>query len=202
MTPTVSLKTTRWDSTQSTAMTTKVSGKAGMTVFRMRSFARRQTPPTFPRRKCLALSLAVSHDQQTFTSPFGEMVDAQLSTSPWCPPFNRPTSTRPRPSPVWPSKLERTPSWLPTTPRATTMALTSYHLVVESTGGWDNEPLSHLKELAICSARRSGVNQSTILRHFLQRLSVILQRGNATLLINKMRNIPEFSSCSCWGQLE
>jgi hypothetical protein len=50
-------------------------------------------------------------------------------------------------------------------------------LVVESLGGWDKEAVSHLKHLAICTARQIGAEQSKTVSHFFQRLSVLLQLG-------------------------
>jgi hypothetical protein len=60
-------------------------------------------------------------------------------------------------------------------------------LIVETFGGWDKDAFIYLKEMASCMARRTGENPSTAKRHFFQRLSdsVILQRGNASLLISR-----------------
>jgi hypothetical protein len=58
-------------------------------------------------------------------------------------------------------------------------------LIVETFGGWDKDAVIHLKEMASCMARRTGENPSTAKRHLFQRLSVILQRGNASLLISR-----------------
>jgi hypothetical protein len=58
-------------------------------------------------------------------------------------------------------------------------------LVVESFGGWDAGAVKHLKEMASCTARRLGNDPAIIKRQLFQRLSILLQRGNATLLINK-----------------
>jgi hypothetical protein len=55
-------------------------------------------------------------------------------------------------------------------------------LVVESFGGWDLDAARHLREMALCSARRTGAVPSITINHFFQRLSVVLQRGNAFLL--------------------
>ena len=58
-------------------------------------------------------------------------------------------------------------------------------LVVETFGGWDVDALKHLKLLGRHTARRWGKNDALEIKHFFQRLSVALQRGNAALLVNR-----------------
>ena len=57
-------------------------------------------------------------------------------------------------------------------------------LVVETFGGWDRKAAKFLKEIARQDARRWGKNDAIEIKHFFQRLSVSLQRGNSALLIN------------------
>ena len=56
-------------------------------------------------------------------------------------------------------------------------------LVVESFGGWDPVATAFLKQLATQETRRWGKTPAMEIKHFFQRLSVALQRGNAALLI-------------------
>ena len=56
-------------------------------------------------------------------------------------------------------------------------------LVVETFGGWDPGAVKTLKQFAIQSAPRKGIPPSLEIKQFFQRLSVTLQRGNATLLL-------------------
>ena len=58
-------------------------------------------------------------------------------------------------------------------------------LVVETFGGWDKDALTFLKKLAGQSARRWGKSHGLGIKHFFQRMSVALQRGNASLLISR-----------------
>ena len=58
-------------------------------------------------------------------------------------------------------------------------------LVVETFGGWDADALKHLKLLGRHTARRWGKLDSIEIKHFFQRLSIALQRGNAALLVNR-----------------
>ena len=62
-------------------------------------------------------------------------------------------------------------------------------LVVKTFGGWDADALRHLKLLGRHTARRWGKNDAIEIKHFFQRLSIALQRGNAALLIN--RDVPD-----------
>jgi hypothetical protein len=57
-------------------------------------------------------------------------------------------------------------------------------LVVETLGGWewDADALLHLREIAKRSASRSDCSSSSVVRHFFQRLAVLLQRANAGLI--------------------
>ena len=58
-------------------------------------------------------------------------------------------------------------------------------LVVETFGGWDAEAVTYLKQLGRHSARRWGKLDSMEIKHFFQRLSIALQRGNASLLLDR-----------------
>ena len=61
-------------------------------------------------------------------------------------------------------------------------------LVVESFGGWDAEAVKMLKTLATHCAPRKGLSPAMEIKYFFQRLSIALQRGNATLLLCRDRN--------------
>ena len=58
-------------------------------------------------------------------------------------------------------------------------------LVVETFGGWDAEAATYLKQLGRHSARRWGKQDSMEIKYFFQRLSIALQRGNASLLLDR-----------------
>ena len=80
-------------------------------------------------------------------------------------------------------------------------------LVVETLGGWEEQGEKQIKrigaalarqagqeevkKLASAQARQTGEDQSEVTRHIYQRLSVILARGNAALLLNRF---PTFAS--------
>ena len=56
----------------------------------------------------------------------------------------------------------------------------------ETLGGWHEETVEQVKKLASAQARQTGEDQSTATRHLYQKLSVLLARGNAALLINRL----------------
>ena len=58
-------------------------------------------------------------------------------------------------------------------------------IVVETFGGWDKDATKLLKDLAFVAGRRWGKDPAAEIKHFFQRLSVTLQRGNSALLIDR-----------------
>ena len=56
----------------------------------------------------------------------------------------------------------------------------------ETLGGWHEETVNQAKKLASAQARQTGEDQSVVTRHLYQRLSVLLTRGNAALLLNRL----------------
>ena len=58
-------------------------------------------------------------------------------------------------------------------------------LVVETLGGWDGEASFHLSKIAEMTAQRSNKKAAMVSRHFFQRLSVLLQRANASLMATR-----------------
>ena len=58
-------------------------------------------------------------------------------------------------------------------------------LVVETFGGWDGDAVKHLKDIARQCARRWGKDGAEEIKQFFQRLSISLQRGNASLILER-----------------
>ena len=56
-------------------------------------------------------------------------------------------------------------------------------VVVETFGGWDPEAVKLLKAMATHCAPRKSLPPALEIKQFFQRLSIVLQRGNATLLL-------------------
>ena len=58
-------------------------------------------------------------------------------------------------------------------------------LVVETFGGWDGDAVKSLKDIARQCAQRWGRNDAEEIKQFFQRLSVALQRGNASMIVER-----------------
>ena len=55
----------------------------------------------------------------------------------------------------------------------------------ETRGGWDSSAIKVISKLAGQLARHSGKEDSEIIRHTFQWLSILLMRGNASLLLSR-----------------
>ena len=60
----------------------------------------------------------------------------------------------------------------------------------ETLGGWHEETVEQIKKLASAQGRQSGEDRSDAIRHLYQRMSVLLTRGNAALLLNRQPTFP------------
>ena len=60
----------------------------------------------------------------------------------------------------------------------------------ETLGGWHEETVAQVKKLASAQARQTGEDRSEAIRHLYQKLSVLLTRGNAALLLNRQPSFP------------
>ena len=66
-------------------------------------------------------------------------------------------------------------------------------LPVETFGSWHIDAAKELRRIAIAAARNRGKDESLTVKHFFQKLSVTLARGNAALLLSRIptREQPE-----------
>jgi hypothetical protein len=63
----------------------------------------------------------------------------------------------------------------------------------ETLGGWFEQTVAQVKKLASAQARQTGEGaeeRSKVIRHPYQKLSVLLARGNAALLLNRFPTFP------------
>ena len=74
----------------------------------------------------------------------------------------------------------------------------SIPLPVEILGGWHKKAVEQLRKLARAQARSSGKEDDDAIRHLFQRLGVLLVKGNAALILNR---IPSFSLPDIDGEL-
>ena len=63
-------------------------------------------------------------------------------------------------------------------------------LPVETLGGWHKKAVEQLKKLARAQARCTGKEEDDSVRHLFQRLGVLLVKGNAALLLNRIPSFP------------
>ena len=63
-------------------------------------------------------------------------------------------------------------------------------LPVETFGAWHDGAVDQLVRLARDLARKTCATQSVTIKHLFQRLSVLPQRGNATLLLSRQPYFP------------
>ena len=63
-------------------------------------------------------------------------------------------------------------------------------LPVETLGGWHKKAVEQLRKLARAQARCTGKEEEESIRHLFQRLGVLLVKGNAALLLNRIPSFP------------
>ena len=63
-------------------------------------------------------------------------------------------------------------------------------LAVESLGGWHSAAEAEVKKLGAALARQSGQEEGEVLRQLWGRLRLLLQRGNAAILGNRLPTHP------------
>ena len=59
-------------------------------------------------------------------------------------------------------------------------------LPVETFGSWHKDAAKELRRIAIAAAKNRGKEENVAVKHFFQKLSVTLARGNAALLLSRM----------------
>ena len=64
-------------------------------------------------------------------------------------------------------------------------------LVVETFGGWDRAAADTIAKIGKSLARTSGQEDTTVIRHLFGRLSVLLMKDNANLLLNRVPTHPD-----------
>ena len=59
-------------------------------------------------------------------------------------------------------------------------------VAADTLGGWHKVAVQQVKKLGTVLARQRGEDEQVEVRHLFQRLSLLLMRGNATLLVNRV----------------
>ena len=63
-------------------------------------------------------------------------------------------------------------------------------MVTESFGGWHEVAVKEVEKLGAALARQSGQNKDKAVRHLWGKLAILLQRGNAAILANRVPDFP------------
>ena len=64
-------------------------------------------------------------------------------------------------------------------------------LAVETLGGWHQEAADQLTRIARTLARQTVAPESVTIKHFFQKLAIMLQRANATMILSRQTFFPE-----------
>ena len=67
------------------------------------------------------------------------------------------------------------------------MYMNSFLLHIQ--GGWGEQTVAQVKKMGSALARQTGGEEGEVIRHLVQRVSVLLTRGNAALLLNRMPSL-------------
>ena len=63
-------------------------------------------------------------------------------------------------------------------------------ILAESLGGWHNVAEREVKKLGAALARHTGQEEGEAISHLWGRLGILLQRGNAAILANRVPDLP------------
>ena len=72
-------------------------------------------------------------------------------------------------------------------------------IAADTLGGWHGVAVEQLKKLGSALARQRGEDEQLEVRHLFQRLSLLLMKGNAALLVNRIPedDVPDASVDGC-----
>ena len=63
-------------------------------------------------------------------------------------------------------------------------------LPFETLGGWHEKTVCEVKKIASSLSRHTGASEGETISHVIQRLSILLIKGNAALLLNRVPTFP------------
>ena len=63
-------------------------------------------------------------------------------------------------------------------------------LPFETLGGWHEVTVREVKKIGSALSRHTGSNEGETIKHVIQRISVLLIKGNAALLLNRQPSFP------------
>ena len=63
-------------------------------------------------------------------------------------------------------------------------------LAVETLGGWSGSATDQIRRLGVALARANSQDESEAVKHLFGRLSILLMRGNSSLMLNRVPSYP------------
>jgi hypothetical protein len=72
-----------------------------------------------------------------------------------------------------------------------TAGLVFIPMPMETLGGWHEQTVDQVRKIGSALARHTGQEESEAIRHLGQRLSVLLAKGNAALILNRVPTFPD-----------
>ena len=67
-------------------------------------------------------------------------------------------------------------------------------LPMETLGGWHDKTVEEVKKMGSALGRQTGAEDSDVISHLIQRISVLLIKGNAALILNRIPTFPHPST--------
>ena len=81
--------------------------------------------------------------------------------------------------------------WSKYGPQCEAEGLTFVPLPTDTFGAWHDLAAKHLRKLGSALSQATGTEESTIIKHIFERLSVLIVRGNMSLLLNRIPEVNE-----------
>ena len=62
---------------------------------------------------------------------------------------------------------------------------------METLGGWHEVTVREVRKIGIALSRHTGGEEGEVIRHIVQRISILLIKGNATLILYCVPSFPQ-----------
>ena len=76
--------------------------------------------------------------------------------------------------------------WVKYGERCASEGLVFIPLPVDSLGSWHDRAITEIKKLGSMLARTTGEDDSEAIKHLFQRLSILLAKGNSSIILSRM----------------
>ena len=61
---------------------------------------------------------------------------------------------------------------------------------METLGGWHYVTVQEIRKIGSALSRQTGGEEGEVIRHIVQRMSILLIKGNAALILNRVPSFP------------